>query len=207
MGRWGQGRTRRGWAAGTRVQVAVLGSALLTPASLNFQTPTRSHRWLSSNGNHSRYWNTSGVALENAWSFNGHIGLHNHRDQRQQPAHGDPGDVGEPVAPERGAHLDVVAEPERRRVLERARRLRRPLRAVHAPGDASTTFSYRQLRTDAVLRREYRPGSTLFLVWARGRQGSTVNEPWHAWHDDFANLFSMHPENTFLVKVSYWLNR
>jgi hypothetical protein len=38
------------------------------------------------------------------------------------------------------------------------------------PQGAATEFHVAQLRTNAVLRWEYRPGSTLFLVWAHGRE-------------------------------------
>jgi len=58
-----------------------------------------------------------------------------------------------------------------------------------------------------VLRWEYRPGSTLFLVWAHGRQDYAVDQPRRGWTDDFGDLFDLHPDHTFLVKVSYWLNR
>jgi len=75
------------------------------------------------------------------------------------------------------------------------------------PGTPTTAFSYRQLRTNAVVRWEYRPGSTLFLVWAHGRQDYVVNEPRRSWQDDFGGLFGLHPDNTFLLKVSYWFNR
>src|SRR3989449_503286 len=34
-------------------------------------------------------------------------------------------------------------------------------------------FNYKQFRSNVVFRWEYRPGSTLFVVWSQGRQGST----------------------------------
>jgi hypothetical protein len=58
-----------------------------------------------------------------------------------------------------------------------------------------------------VFRWEYRPGSTLFMVWNHGRQGSTEVAGEHGFHTDVRDLFALHPANTFLVKVSYWLNR
>ena len=74
------------------------------------------------------------------------------------------------------------------------------------PADTDLAFSYRQLRTNTVLRWEYRPGSTLFLVWAHGR-GSDEYVGRRAWHDDFGSLLDLDPDNTFLLKISYWLNR
>jgi hypothetical protein len=73
------------------------------------------------------------------------------------------------------------------------------------PADASTSFRFAQLRTNAVVRWEYRPGSTLFVVWAHGRQES--GGPHQPWTRDYADLFSLHPDNTFLVKLAYWFNR
>lgn len=75
------------------------------------------------------------------------------------------------------------------------------------PSDAQTSFRFAQLRTNAVLRWEYRPGSTLFLVWAHGRQDFADVGERQPWHRDYRDLFALHPDNTFLVKVSYWLNR
>jgi hypothetical protein len=76
-----------------------------------------------------------------------------------------------------------------------------------APANSPTGFDVRQLRSDAVLRWEYRPGSTLFVVWTHGRDGSgaaSVSRPWSA---EYRSLFALHPENTVLVKVAYWLAR
>ncbi|HSM60595.1 MAG TPA: DUF5916 domain-containing protein, partial [Longimicrobiales bacterium] len=76
-----------------------------------------------------------------------------------------------------------------------------------APADAATSFTFKQLRTNAVLRWEYSPGSTLFLVWAHGREAFAQGVTRQAWHADFRDLLDRHPDNTFLVKVSYWFNR
>ena len=75
------------------------------------------------------------------------------------------------------------------------------------PGGTSTGFDFRQLRANTVLRWEYRPGSTLFVVWTHGRDGSDgidLNEPWTT---EYSNLFALHPENTFILKLAYWMNR
>jgi hypothetical protein len=76
-----------------------------------------------------------------------------------------------------------------------------------APDGSQTTFKFTQLRTNAVARWEYRPGSTLFLVWAHGRNDSTNARPNQSWARDYRDLFALHPDNTFLIKVAYWLNR
>ena len=68
-------------------------------------------------------------------------------------------------------------------------------------------FNFKQLQSNVVLRWEYKPGSTLFVVWNEGRQGYLPREGEEDFLGDVRNLFSLHPANTFLVKMSYWLNR
>lgn len=74
------------------------------------------------------------------------------------------------------------------------------------PSDTNLEFDFMQLRTNTVLRWEYRPGSTIFLVWAHGRE-RFLNERQPSWRDDYRDLFQLHPDNTFLIKVAYWLNK
>jgi len=73
--------------------------------------------------------------------------------------------------------------------------------------DAKTSFKSRQLRTNAVVRWEYRPGSTLFVVWQHGRQDDSNRNPNQSWRRDYREIFELHPDNTFLIKVAYWLSR
>jgi hypothetical protein len=68
-------------------------------------------------------------------------------------------------------------------------------------------FNFKQLQSNVVFRWEYKPGSTLFAVWNSGRQGFAPREGDENFRGDVRDLFSLHPVNTFLVKVSYWLNR
>ncbi|HET9948023.1 MAG TPA: DUF5916 domain-containing protein [Longimicrobiales bacterium] len=75
------------------------------------------------------------------------------------------------------------------------------------PAGTATSFSFRQFQSNAVLRWEYSPGSTLFLVWAHGRRGYLENEPRRPWQDDLGELWDLPADDTFLLKVSYWLNR
>ncbi|HEX8906863.1 MAG TPA: DUF5916 domain-containing protein, partial [Longimicrobiaceae bacterium] len=64
-------------------------------------------------------------------------------------------------------------------------------------------FNFRSLRGNAVLRWEYRPGSTLFLVWQQQRSGV---EPFGDFDfgRDAPAVFNAPPDNVFVVKVSYW---
>lgn len=65
-------------------------------------------------------------------------------------------------------------------------------------------FNFRSLRGNAVFRWEYRPGSTLFLVWTQQRQGQVSVGDFDLGRDRAA-LFDAHPDNIFLVKLNYWL--
>ena len=75
------------------------------------------------------------------------------------------------------------------------------------PADTKLAFKFTQLRTNTVVRWEYRPGSTLFVVWTQGRQDDEYRNPDQSWARDYRDLFALHPDNTFLVKLAYWLNR
>ncbi len=65
-------------------------------------------------------------------------------------------------------------------------------------------FNVRSLIGNAVIRWEYKPGAALFLVWQR-RQRSDVVRGDFAMSRDWAALMRAPTDNTFLVKVSYWL--
>jgi hypothetical protein len=67
-------------------------------------------------------------------------------------------------------------------------------------------FDVKQLRANTVVRWEYRPGSALFVVWQHGRQGSSDVASAFDFRRDYGDLWRLHPQNTFLVKLSYWLN-
>ncbi len=75
------------------------------------------------------------------------------------------------------------------------------------PARADTAFKTIQLRSNSVLRWEYRPGSTLYLVWTHGREDDSNQYSDRPWMTDYSDLFRIHPTNTFLIKVAYWMNR
>jgi hypothetical protein len=78
------------------------------------------------------------------------------------------------------------------------------------PGDGGSTFTiddpnfnFRSLLGNAVLRWEYRPGATLFLVWQQTRTGV---EPFgdFLFSRDFSGMFDRAPENVFAIKATFW---
>ena len=56
------------------------------------------------------------------------------------------------------------------------------------------------------MRWEYKPGSTLFLVWNHGRSGYS-DDPTFGGFRDLGDLLDDTMRNTFMVKVNYWLSR
>jgi hypothetical protein len=75
----------------------------------------------------------------------------------------------------------------------------------YAGGDPGG-FDFKQLRSNTVVRWEYRPGSTLFFVWQQGRELSSDQPSDFNFRHDLSNMFSLHPNNTLLIKASYWFN-
>lgn len=67
-------------------------------------------------------------------------------------------------------------------------------------------FQFREWRSNVVARWEYRPGSTLFLVWQHGRSGYEDLSGRFAFGPEMHDLFGLPPDNSFLLKVSYWFN-
>jgi hypothetical protein len=68
-------------------------------------------------------------------------------------------------------------------------------------------FNQKSFNTSAVARWEYRPGSTLFIVWTQGRQQEDLDAGSFAARRDYQNLFAARPDNVFLIKASYWIGR
>ncbi len=66
-------------------------------------------------------------------------------------------------------------------------------------------FSSLQFRSNLVVRWEYKPGSTLFLVWSQNRSGSAMNGHF-GFQDDFTSLYNLHPDNVFLMKANHWFS-
>lgn len=65
-------------------------------------------------------------------------------------------------------------------------------------------FNFRSLRGNVVLRWEFRPGSTLFLVWNQARSHDVPVGDFD-FNRDIDALFETDADDIFLVKLSYWL--
>jgi hypothetical protein len=71
---------------------------------------------------------------------------------------------------------------------------------------ANPDFNVRSLRGNAVLRWEYRPGSTLYFVWQQQRSGFEPTGEFR-FAEGADALLHLPSENVFAVKVSYWWGR
>ena len=66
-------------------------------------------------------------------------------------------------------------------------------------------FRFLSFRTTNVMRWEFKPGSTLFVVWQQGRENVLPNGTFR-FGRDYRDIFSAPSTNTVLVKFSYWMN-
>ena len=71
---------------------------------------------------------------------------------------------------------------------------------------SNPSFNFKSLRLNAIFRWEWRPGSTIYVVWTEQRQDS-ARPGWFQLGPDTRSLFSANPDDVFMVKVSYWLGR
>ncbi len=70
---------------------------------------------------------------------------------------------------------------------------------------AKPDFNYQEFRSNLVARWEFRPGSTLYLVWTNTRSAYSdkLNQP--VWKS-FGSIMSEKSQNVFMVKFSYWFS-
>lgn len=86
-------------------------------------------------------------------------------------------------------------------------------RFVDFQGDGVSDISFRErdfrvrsLRGNAVLRWEYRPGSTLYLVWQQGRYFEDRAASEFGLRQEFGRLLGQQPDNVLILKMNYWLS-
>ncbi len=63
-------------------------------------------------------------------------------------------------------------------------------------------FNVFDFNSNMVLRWEYRPGSVLYIVWSRNKNKYLSTGNFELW-DDISELYSSHPSDVFLIKLSY----
>ena len=66
-------------------------------------------------------------------------------------------------------------------------------------------FNFRQFRSNLVIRWEYTPGSTLYLVWSQNRTGFE-NMGDFSIGGDMRDLFDVPPHNVILLKLNKWFS-
>lgn len=99
-----------------------------------------------------------------------------------------------------GTYGDVreLAEPRAASYADRFKRYA----AAGNPGGVNA----KQLNANVVLRWEYHPGSTLFVVWTQVRQDFASLPGAPGALNNLRGIFDLRPDNTFLIKLSHWFN-
>jgi hypothetical protein len=66
-------------------------------------------------------------------------------------------------------------------------------------------FNFVSLRGNAVLRWEYLPGSVVYFVWTQTRSDQETIGAFQ-FNNSFNRMWTLNPDNTFIVKFTYWIN-
>jgi len=74
---------------------------------------------------------------------------------------------------------------------------------VESYGFSDPDFDFREFQSNLVFRWEYRPGSTLYLVWSQNRMATDLDRMYSHFSNDLDHLFETKPTDVFLLKVSY----
>jgi hypothetical protein len=75
-------------------------------------------------------------------------------------------------------------------------------------GASEYNFDVAEFNSNVVLRWEYRAGSAIYAVWTQGRNFENDGTPYGNFnvHGSARDLYAIHPDNTFLIKASYWFS-
>ena len=73
-------------------------------------------------------------------------------------------------------------------------------------GFGQDDFNFRSLRLNLVVRWEYLPGSTIYIVWQHLRSNVAPVSDFQLGRD-VDELLGEPSDNLFLVKLSYWFGR
>ncbi|WP_404421496.1 DUF5916 domain-containing protein [Nibricoccus sp. IMCC34717] len=66
-------------------------------------------------------------------------------------------------------------------------------------------YTWRELKSNLVLRWEYLPGSAIYCVWSQHRSDDAEFNSFQPL-EEYRQIFSAKPENIFLIKASYWFS-
>ena len=79
-------------------------------------------------------------------------------------------------------------------------------------GDGSVDFalsnpdmSFREFRSNLVVRWEYKPGSTIYVVWSQNRSASADYES-TSFGRAVNRVFDIYPDNIFMIKLNHWFS-
>lgn len=75
--------------------------------------------------------------------------------------------------------------------------------SVYSEEEEQPDFNWTSYNSNVILRWEYRPGSTLYLVWTQARDSERDLGDFN-FDRDWSHLFGTPATNTFLAKLSYW---
>ena len=124
--------------------------------------------------------------------------------------------VGRPVHGVQGGAAAADLRLRRLRPGHRHDQLRRGERRLHGLSRAGGTgtpflipnpdFNYTSLRANTVFRWEFKPGSTLYVVWTQQREDETSDGRF-AFNQDISRMMRAPGDNVFMVKMSYWFGR
>ena len=66
-------------------------------------------------------------------------------------------------------------------------------------------FNYQEFRSNLVARWEFRPGSTLYLVWNNSRFSYKYSNSYSV-TNSFVDIFGLNSSNVFMIKFNYWFS-
>lgn len=66
-------------------------------------------------------------------------------------------------------------------------------------------FNFQEFRSNLVGRWEFRPGSTLYLVWTNTRSAYSTQLDQSVWKS-FGSIMNENSQNVFMIKFSYWFS-
>lgn len=106
-------------------------------------------------------------------------------------------DASNRVLTERYASLDLVPNGK---YLQSSVKTIAPSITIRNPD-----FNYQEFRSNLVGRWEFRPGSTLYLVWTNTRSAYSDKLDQSVWQS-FGSIMGGKSQNVFMIKFSYWFS-